>query len=351
MTEQPGAGTTGATGTLDAAEIDRAVSLLRAGELVAFPTETVYGLGADARNSQAVSRIFEAKGRPKDHPLIVHLASAEAMDAWAREVPEFARRLAVAFWPGPLTLILKRQPGVPDAVTGGQDTVGLRVPNHPVALALLNAFAGGDHGGLAAPSANQFGRLSPTTAEHVREELGDRVAMVLDGGACAVGIESTIVDCSGEVPRILRPGGVLPSRLAAALDGTPVSAAGRASEGEHLVRAPGGLAAHYAPRTPLVLLSPDGMVFALRAALAAGRRSGVLAPFAAPLTHDSIVWRVSPGDPSAFARDLYSNLRELDAAGVDRIFVPMPPDTEPWQAVRDRLQRAATGSGMDADET
>jgi L-threonylcarbamoyladenylate synthase len=185
-----------------APDIERAVALLRAGELVAFPTETVYGLGADAANPAAVAKIFAAKGRPQDHPLIVHLDGAAQLDAWARDIPAYAFELAEAFWPGPLTLILKRQPGVPDAVTGGQDTVGLRVPGHPLALELLRAFGGG----LAAPSANRFGRISPTTARHVREELGEAVAMVLDGGPCQVGIESTILDCTGGAPRILRPG-------------------------------------------------------------------------------------------------------------------------------------------------
>ncbi|MEK7737911.1 MAG: L-threonylcarbamoyladenylate synthase, partial [Pseudomonadota bacterium] len=191
-----------------AAQIAHAVTLLRAGELVAFPTETVYGLGADAANPAAVAKIFAAKGRPADHPLIVHLPSAEALDAWAREVPESARKLAAAFWPGPLTLILKRQPQVPDAVTGGQDTVGLRVPDHPLALALLKAFDGGRFRGIAAPSANRYGRISPTSAAHVRAELGAAVPLVLDGGDCQVGIESTIVDLSRGTPRLLRPGAI-----------------------------------------------------------------------------------------------------------------------------------------------
>ena len=194
----------------------RAVELLRAGQLVAFPTETVYGLGADAANPEAVARIFAAKGRPADHPLIVHVSGDDAVDRWAEQVPGFAWELMEAFWPGPLTLILKKQAWVPSTVTGGQDTVGLRVPGHPVALELLRCFAAdGGPGGIAAPSANRFGHISPTTADHVREELGDRVALILDGGPCAVGIESTIVDCSRGAPIILRPGHISAAHLEA----------------------------------------------------------------------------------------------------------------------------------------
>ncbi|WP_442770390.1 L-threonylcarbamoyladenylate synthase, partial [Zoogloea ramigera] len=198
-------------------DIQRAVQLLRQGELVALPTETVYGLGADALNPDAVAKIFAAKGRPSDHPLIVHLADASQIMTWAREVPKDAIALARAFWPGPLTLILKRDESVPDLVTGGQDTVGLRVPNHPVALELLRAFGSG----VAAPSANRFGRISPTTAEHVRQELGERVALILDGGACAVGLESTIVDLSRGVPVILRPGAIGADDIARVLGRRP----------------------------------------------------------------------------------------------------------------------------------
>ncbi|MGB7502317.1 MAG: L-threonylcarbamoyladenylate synthase, partial [Azonexus sp.] len=196
-------------------DFDRAVELLRAGELVAFPTETVYGLGADASNPAAVAKIFAAKGRPADHPLIVHLAGHDAVDHWAEQVPAVAWELMETFWPGPLTLILKKQAWVPSTVTGGQDTVGLRVPGHPVALELLRRFAAvaGEHAGIAAPSANRFGRISPTTAAHVQEELGDRISLTLDGGPCTVGIESTIVDCSGGEPVVLRPGHISPAHL------------------------------------------------------------------------------------------------------------------------------------------
>lgn len=330
-------------------EIRRAVALLRQGELVAFPTETVYGLGADAANPAAVAKIFAAKGRPADHPLIVHLPSAAHLPRWAREVPADAERLAAAFWPGPLTLILERRPGVSDAVTGGQDTVGLRVPNHPLALELLAGF----DSGIAAPSANRFGRISPTTAAHVREELGDRVPLVLDGGPCPVGIESTILDLSRGVPVLLRPGSIGAADIARVLGRAPEAppqAAAPGGAGSETPRVSGSLAAHYAPRTPLQLVSSDGLLFALRNALVAGERVAVLAPTAQAISHELVTWRQAPAEPAAFARDLYASLRELDALGCARILVQQPPAGETWLAVNDRLRRAAAGSGED-DET
>lgn len=323
-------------------EIERAVALLRAGDLVAFPTETVYGLGADAANVAAVAKIFATKGRPADHPLIVHLPSAAHLSHWAREVPVEAEKLAAAFWPGPLTLILKRQPNVPDAVTGGQDTVGLRVPSHPLALELLQAF----DGGIAAPSANRFGRISPTTADHVREELGSRVPLVLDGGACPVGIESTILDLSRGVPVLLRPGAIGAADIARVLGRAPETAAPQAET----PRVSGSLDAHYAPRTPLQLVSSDGLLFALRNALVAGERVAVLAPTAQAISHELVSWKQSPAEPAGFAHDLYASLRALDALGCVRILVQQPPAGEAWLAVNDRLRRAAAGSGED-DET
>lgn len=303
---------------------------------MAFPTETVYGLGADAANAAAVAKIFAAKGRPADHPLIVHLPADDLLAAWAREIPDAAYELAEAFWPGPLTLILKRQPSVPDAVTGGQDTVGLRVPGHPLALALLREFAGG----VAAPSANRFGHISPTTAQHVREELGDAVAAIIDGGPCRVGIESTILDLSGNAPRILRPGAVSAAMIAKVLGAGPaqgpVAGAPRAS---------GTLEAHYAPRTPLALVPPDTIIFAVREALARNQRLGVLAPLACPISDSRLVWREAAKEATDFAHELYAALRELDAAQCERIVVQRPPATEAWQAVVDRLRRAAAGSG------
>jgi len=323
-------------------EIERAVALLRAGDLVAFPTETVYGLGADAANAAAVAKIFAAKGRPADHPLIVHLPDASHLSRWAREIPADAEQLAAAFWPGPLTLILKRQANVPDAVTGGQDTVGLRVPNHPLVLELLAAF----DGGIAAPSANRFGRISPTTADHVREELGGRVPLVLDGGACPVGIESTILDLSRGTPVLLRPGAIGAADIARVLGRAPETAAPQAET----PRVSGSLEAHYAPRTPLQLVSSDGLLFALRNALVAGEKVAVLAPTAQAISHDLVTWKQSPAEPAGFAHDLYASLRELDALGCVRLLVQQPPAGEAWLAVNDRLRRAAAGSGED-DET
>ena len=323
-------------------ELARAVALLKRGELVAFPTETVYGLGADALNPAAVAKIFAAKSRPADHPLIVHLPDASHMARWARELPAEAETLAAAFWPGPLTLILKRQAQVPDAVTGGQDTVGLRVPNHPLALELLRAF----DGGVAAPSANRFGRISPTTAAHVREELGGCVPLILDGGPCPVGIESTILDLSRGKAVLLRPGAIGAADIAKVIGRAPGTAAPHAGA----PRVSGSLEAHYAPRTPLVLVSSDGLLFALRSALVAGEKVAVLAPTAQAISHDLVSWHRAPADPAGFAHDLYAGLRALDALGCARILVQQPPAGETWLAVNDRLRRAAAGSGED-DET
>jgi len=323
-------------------EVAEAVARLRAGELVAFPTETVYGLGADAANPAALAKIFAAKGRPADHPLIVHLPSPAHLARWAREVPAEAERLAAAFWPGPLTLILKRRPEVSDAVTGGQDTVGLRVPNHPLALELLTAF----DGGIAAPSANRFGRISPTSADHVREELGDRVPLVLDGGPCPIGIESTILDLSRGVPVVLRPGAVGATDIARVLGRAPETTVPQAET----PRVSGSLEAHYAPSTPLALVSSDGLLFALRNALVAGEKVAVLAPTAQAITHELVTWKQAPAEPAGFAHDLYASLRELDALGCVCILVQQPPAGEAWLAVNDRLRRAAAGAGED-DET
>lgn len=325
-------------------ELDRdlreAVDALRAGQLVGLPTETVYGLAADARNTQAVARIFAAKGRPADHPLIVHLASADQLDDWAREIPEAARRLAAAFWPGPLTLILKRQPDVPDAVTGGQDTVGLRVPAHPVAHAVLSAFGGG----LAAPSANRFGRISPTTAAHVREEVGEAVGLVLDGGPCRVGIESTIVDLTREVPVVLRPGAISAAAISAVLS-RDVEAGIR----DNAPRVSGSLAAHYAPRTPMRLVPATTLDAEAALASARGLRLAVLALHPAPASLARVNWQRAPAMPEAYAQDLYASLRALDAAGMDLILVEQLPETADWLAVRDRLMRAEHGSGVAGD--
>lgn len=308
--------------------IARAVEILRSGGLVAFPTETVYGLGADAMNPEAVRRIFAAKGRPADHPVIVHVLDAAQLKDWARSVPQAAAMLANRFWPGPLTLILPRAAGVPDVVTGGQDTVGIRVPSHPVARALLAAFGGG----IAAPSANRFGRLSPTCAADVCAELGPAVSLVLEGGASEIGIESAIVDCSGAEPTLLRPGMIGAEAIAAAL-GRPLGTATDASP-----RVSGMLKSHYAPVTPVSIVDAGEL---LRIARGGGAGIAVLALRPAPDGADATRWIEASAEPSSYARELYGRLRRLDAMGCRQILVESVPETEPWVAIRDRLARSA----------
>ncbi len=307
-------------------DVQRAAELLRRGRLVAFPTETVYGLGADASSSEAIARLYAVKGRPGDHPVIVHFADAQKAFEWARDVPDAARKLAAKFWPGPLTLILKRAPNVGDFVTGGQDTVGLRVPAHPLAHELLVAFGGG----LAAPSANRFGRVSPTTAGHVRDDLGTDVDLILDGGPCGVGIESTIVDLSRGRPVLLRPGGIGIAELETAL-GEPVTLPDADAP-----RVSGSLPAHYAPRTPARLL-PAAALDAEIARL--GSEAAVLA--LSPPDDRVDFWVRLPKDPVAYAQKLYSALRELDGTGSKMLLIESPPDSPEWRAVLDRLRRAA----------
>lgn len=325
------------------ADFTRAVDLLVGGELVALPTETVYGLGADAANPAAVAKIFAAKGRPADHPLIVHLAGHDAVERWAQEIPPVAWELMEAFWPGPLTLILKKQPWVPDAVTGGQDTVGLRVPGHPVALELLRRFARvhGEPAGIAAPSANRFGRISPTTAAHVAEELGERVGLILDGGPCAVGIESTIVDCSREEAVVLRPGHISPLHLEAVLGRQPAIETAKGAP-----RVSGSLEAHYAPVTPMRLVDGERLLDFINAQRHRGGRCGVISANQPPQAGMPHAWRTMPADPVGYAHDLYAALREMDAAGVDLIVVEALPAAPDWAAVADRLRRAAAGAGQ-----
>ncbi|MGE5386041.1 MAG: L-threonylcarbamoyladenylate synthase [Betaproteobacteria bacterium] len=322
-------------------DYSRATEQLLAGELVAFPTETVYGLGADAADPVAVGKIFTAKGRPADHPLIVHLPGADWVERWALDVPGIAWELMEHFWPGPLTLILKKQAWVPEAVTGGQDTVGLRVPGHPVALELLRRFAvAGGKGGIAGPSANRFGRISPTTAEHVREELGERVAMVLDGGPCRVGIESTIVDLSRGTPAVLRLGHVAAEHLAAVLGDLPEipNAAGAP-------RVSGSLAAHYAPVTPMRMIAPERLLDFLLARRHSGRSCAVLCHSQPPQAGMPHAWKMLPADAVAYAHGLYAALRELDHSGAELIVVEAIPTTPEWAAVADRLRRALAGAG------
>jgi len=312
--------------------LEHAARLLREGALVSFPTETVYGLGADARNPDAVRRIFAAKHRPAEHPLIVHLADPSKLERWARKVPPGGRALATAFWPGPLTLILARAADVSDVVTGGEESVGLRVPSHPIARGLLARFAalGGD--GIAAPSANRFGRVSATTAQHVAEDFGDEVALILDGGPCEHGIESTIVAFTEDEPAVLRLGAIRLDRIAAVLGRTPMIGSADAP------RAPGTHQSHYAPRTPARLFASGD----LRAALAArpGAHIAVLAHSITQPPSFEGVWFDAPAHDATYAQALYANLRALDALAADEIWIEAPPDGPEWSAVRDRLRRA-----------
>jgi len=317
--------------------IAAAVQTLRAGELIGLPTETVYGLAADAGSDVAVARIFAAKGRPANHPLIVHVADASGVDHFAASVPDFARRLIDAFWPGPLTLILPRRPGVGAAAAGGQDSIGLRCPSHPVAQALLRACAAQGVHGLAAPSANPFGRVSPTTAEHVRRGLGGSL-LVLDGGACDVGIESTIVDCTRGAPVLLRPGGVSRAQVEAV-------SGQRLRERDELAapapRASGTLLAHYAPSAPVRLMDAKALQTALDLLGADAAHLALYARAPLKLRSSRVDVRRMPDDAAATAQQLFAVLREFDAQGVRLIWVETPPETPEWEAVRDRLQRAA----------
>jgi L-threonylcarbamoyladenylate synthase len=307
------------------ADIARAVAILRQGGLVAFATETVYGVGADASNQAAIEKLYAAKRRPADHPVIVHFASAEQAFAWAREVPEAARKLAKRFWPGPLTLILRRSALAKDFITGGQDNVGVRVPSHPVAQELLMEFGGG----IAAPSANRFGHVSPTTAAHVRADLGGDVDLVLEGGSSEVGIESTIVDLSGPLPTLLRPGRISRQELEAAI-GSPVIEKSAESP-----RHSGGLERHYAPRTPARLVPTHE----LDREIARLKEKVAVLAFSRPDERVDF-WLRMPRDPHAYAHKLYAALRELDGAGCDAILIEAPPEAPEWAAVRDRLRRA-----------
>ena len=320
--------------------IAAAVAALAAGRLVGLPTETVYGLAADADNDAAVRAIFAAKGRPADHPLIVHVASADGVAAFAAEVPPFAQRLIDAFWPGPLTLILPRRPGVADAAAGGHPTIGLRCPSHPVAHALLSAAAARGIAGLAAPSANRFGRISPTTAAHVAAEFGAEL-LVLDGGACAVGIESTIIDCTRGAPVLLRPG-QLPRARIEQVAGTRMLSKEELSAPDP--QAPGTLSAHYAPRAKLRLMNARELRTALELLGAEAKNIAVWAR--TPLHSESrqLVLRRMPDDADAAAQQLFAVLRGFDEAQVKLIWVEAVPDDGAWDGVRDRLARAAASA-------
>jgi L-threonylcarbamoyladenylate synthase len=328
----------------DQETIAAAARALEAGQLVAFPTETVYGLGADAENPAAVAAIYAAKGRPQDHPVIVHVAPGAPLDYWCTGIPAEAHQLAEAFWPGPLTMILKRAANIPAAVSGGQDTVGIRCPSHPVAIRLLQAFKGGK-GGVAAPSANKFGHVSPTTAQHVRDEFGSdpRLAAVLDGGQSEVGIESTIVDLSRLAthgPVLLRPGHISAEAIAAVIDQVPARPDALGAD-PSAPRASGTLESHYAPHTPVAMQDTATLAATLARLHAAGRKVALIHYSPLPPVHAETAL---PATPEGFAHALYAALRAMDGAGADLILVEAPPQDGAWLGVNDRLRRAAHGS-------
>ncbi len=316
------------------AKVARAVALLREGRLVAFPTETVYGLGADATNPEALARLYAVKRRPSDHPVIVHLSVQASLDDWAQQISQSARDLAAAFWPGPLTLVLHADPRVSRRATGGLDTVGLRVPSHPMARDLLDGFGGG----VAAPSANRFGRVSPTTAAAVRSDLGNDVDLVLDGGVCAVGVESTIVDCTGSAARVLRPGAVTLEEITEVLGEPPLIGGS--------TRAPGTLAFHYAPRATVELVTRSELAARAHALVAQGIGVGVIArdmdidTAEMPSEAVTLATIVSVDE---FAHGLYAALRNADRVGVDVVLTVAPPAKGIGAAVADRLGRASGG--------
>lgn len=326
--------------------IAAAARAVRSGTLLGLPTETVYGLAADASSDAAVAQIFAAKGRPSDHPLIVHVADASGIAHFASEVPAFAQALVDAFWPGPLTIILPRRPGVATAATGGQDSVGLRCPAHPVAHALLSACAAPGDGdelggppvwGVAAPSANRFGRVSPTTAQHVADELGEDL-LVLDGGPCPVGIESTIVDCTRGTPVLLRPGAITRAQITGACGIAPLS---KEDLPEHTPRASGTLEAHYAPNAKVRLMDAKALQTGLDLLGADAAHMAIYARAALRTRSSRLAMRRMPDDASATAQQLFAVLRSFDDAGVKLIWIEAPPPTPEWEGVRDRLQRAA----------
>jgi L-threonylcarbamoyladenylate synthase len=342
------------TPPVDAALIARAARMLLDGKLVAFPTETVYGLGADADNLPAVRAVFAAKGRPSNHPLIVHVAGVQAASVWAGELAPAARTLADRFWPGPLTLVVPRAPRAHDALTGAQQSVGLRCPSHPWARALLQRLcldSDDPARAIAAPSANSFGRLSPTHAEHVRGDLGEkpagRIDLILDGGACTVGIESTIVDLTVDCPRLLRPGSIMRGQIEQAL-GVAVGAA--SLDDESAPRTSGRLARHYAPLKPLELVESAMLVARVRDLGPA--RVAVLAPAPALPGERAAValWLVAPADPQTYERGLYLFLHAMDASCAERLLVQRPPRGEAWTALHDRLERSSAGLDRPFDD-
>jgi L-threonylcarbamoyladenylate synthase len=305
------------------------VEVLRAGDLVVFPTETVYGLGANASDPAAVRKIFQVKGRPADHPVIVHLDNPRYLHRWVSNMPAAAEKLAARFWPGPLTLILPKAEKVNDIVTGGQDSIGIRVPSHPIAQQLLTAFGGG----IAAPSANRFGRLSPTKPEHVRDELGAAIQVILDGGESPIGLESTIVSCLGNEARLLRPGFITRSQLEQVV--------GKLAVGGVVPRVSGDRRLHYAPSTPLAIVASDDLERYAGEFVARQEKVAVLAMRPPLDTQRNMTWINAGKKPDAYAHNLYNHLRTLDSAGCARILVQELPADERWAAILDRLQRAS----------
>ena len=319
----------------DPQAIAEAARTVVAGGVVAFPTETVYGLGADASSDTAVAKIFAAKGRPSDHPLIVHIADAAQVTDYAGEVPLFAQKLMQAFWPGPLTVILPRRPGVAAAAAGGQDSIGLRCPAHPVALAFLQACKTG----VAGPSANRFGRVSPTTAQHVASEFGEDL-LVLDGGPCDVGIESSIVDCTRGRPVLLRPGVLSRQQLEAACGETVLDKDGLLADNA-APRAPGTLASHYAPDAKVRLMDTKAIQTALDVLGSDAAHIAVYARSIVRIQSENVLYRRMPDDPVATAQQLFAVLRDFDAKGARLIWIETLPEAEAWEGVRDRVGRAA----------
>ncbi len=317
-------------------EIEEAVETLRAGDLVVFPTETVYGLGANASDPAAVRKIFQVKGRPTDHPVIVHLDNPRYLHRWVSDMPASAEKLAARFWPGPLTLILPKAEKVNDVVTGGQDSIGIRVPSHPIAQQLLTAFGGG----IAAPSANRFGRLSPTKPEHVRDELGTAIQVILDGGESPIGLESTIVSCLGNEARLLRPGFITRSQLEQVV--------GKLAVAGVVPRVSGDRQLHYAPSTPLAIVASDDLERYAGEFVARQEKVAVLAMRPPLNTQRNMTWINAGKKPEAYAHNLYNHLRTLDSAGCVRILVQELPVGERWAAILDRLQRA---SGIEDDDS
>ena len=311
--------------------IEQAIERLKQGGVVAIPTETVYGLAADASQPKAVARIFTIKDRPADHPLIIHIGASAQIQDWARDIPELLWPLAERFWPGPLTVILKKKPHVSELITGGQDTVALRIPRHPKALQLLIALKRG----LAAPSANRFGRVSPTKPQHVIDELGDDIDGIVDGGVCAVGIESTILDLSSQQPKILRPGQVSQQAIEDCL-GKPLVCSRQQSP-----RTPGLHKAHYAPTTPLLLLEKTTLDIQLKKCLAWGLKINVWSAAYPIIKHRNVFWQPSPDNSNEFAKTLYHQLRQFDRTSADITLIQRPPEHSQWCGVLDRLTRAA----------